>query len=303
MAKALSKAVTRALEHGSLFTNHRVEVGDFVEAYATEFPMSQNDDLSVDEVRMYFSDELEEFEKYPVAFWFENAPKSELDQHCIRTTHCTVTVHPIETTCSNSSCGKEGVVHHPGIADSNVELQRAYYEVLREVVDESTFPLAFTCCSCRGGALLFLIRRNGYAFQVVGRSKIPTKKVPPQIPKRLHKWFGNAHVALLTGYPVASALYFRILIEKHWRVALGLSEDEKLDGETLSRDYNKLLSDEFPSSQRNLKASWDICSVVVHSGEASVDDLSDIGKKIEGHFLQLQLTPSPEKSLGIGEIR
>jgi len=153
-----------------------------------------------------------------------------------------------------------------------------------------TFP--YQCQSCKKEPLVFMVRRVGSKFTLVGRSHLFKSDIPKSVPDEERDFLNRAILANGTGNTLAGLFLLRVFIEQYMRRVTGTKV--KIRGDDLADRYALLLNEEFPKSMPAFKALYEDLSICMHGANASVEKFESILKVIYKHFAQLELLPLKE---------
>ena len=150
---------------------------------------------------------------------------------------------------------------------------------------DQTFSLSYQCQKCKKGLLVFLVRRKGLTWQLVGRNQIPAPSIPASFPKAQKTFFRDAEMAFRTGSYLASICLLRVSLEQYMRTACS--------GDQLWDSYKKKLPNDFPFGRVcNLGEIYGRLSEVMHCPDSLTDTtFSECKEKLNIFFKYVSLFP------------
>jgi hypothetical protein len=145
------------------------------------------------------------------------------------------------------------------------------------------FYIVYQCQVCEGVPNVFLIKRDGLALSIEGRSPIEHIELLSFIPKKEKKWLSDAVVAYQSGKVLAAIFYLRTFIEQFARRITG-KEKERKTGDEIMDAYAQTISPGIRGSFPSLKEWYDKLSEAAHSANEDSKLFEEAKADIERHF-------------------
>ena len=186
-------------------------------------------------------------------------------------------------------CKGNPLPHNPGYINQN----RIFYSVdyIGNVqANSQIFFFPYQCQRCKGEPIIFVVRRQGFKLQLVGRSHMEYIDVPSFLPKQESKFYVDAVIAYNSGKILAAIMYLRTFIEQYMRRVLKKKE-ARITGEDLADSYSKLLDVEFPKRFKTLKKIYEELSIPLHAAIEDSQQFETSLGDIEKHFDALRIFP------------
>lgn len=189
-----------------------------------------------------------------------------------------------KTVCTScSTCKGETTPHNPiHVSQANK------FDV---AAPDQTYVLSYQCQKCKRGTLVFLVRKQGFKLQLVGRSQIPSLTIPKSFPKQQIDWFSDAQMAYQTGSHLAAICLLRVALEQYLRVA---TESEGVcTGDQLWARFKEKLPSDFPYSRvTGLGEIYSRLSEIIHDPlRLCNDSYQSCVKELDSFFRHLDLFP------------
>lgn len=189
-----------------------------------------------------------------------------------------------------ASC--DGVLppHNPGFRGN---AQQPFDVVLHEHgAPVQLIVVPYQCQNCKGEPLVFLIRRDGFKLQIVGRSQFEHVDVPKSVPKEERRFYRDAIISFNSGRGLAALFFFRTFIEQYMRRITGIS-DFLVRGDELAEKYHRMLDTTFPEKFRTFRTLYGELSDRLHRAKEDSDLHATAKKQIDEHFEMLKMIPIP----------
>lgn len=185
----------------------------------------------------------------------------------------------VNTSCEN--CKGETTSHNP---------IQVFPADERDVADK-TYVLSYQCQKCKQGMLVYLVRRQEFKFQLVGRNQIPSVPVPKSFPKEQHDYFNDAEMAYQTGSHLAAICLLRIALEQHLRTVT--NSPGVCTGDNLWKAYKQNLPKDFPYDRAgNLGSIYQKLSDIIHNpAQLNNSSYPSFREELDGFFKYLGLFP------------
>jgi hypothetical protein len=158
------------------------------------------------------------------------------------------------------------------------------------------FSLVYQCQRCLGVPESFLVRREGWSFNLQGRSPIEHVEVPGYIPKPESKYYRDAIIASNTGKTLAALFYLRIFVEQFARRITG--KKGKVTGDVILDAYYQTLPKAHADHMPSLREWYDKLSEGIHSATEDVPLFETAKAQIEEHFDIRRVFKIPEVETG-----
>lgn len=217
----------------------------------------------------------------------QNPVRITIDCSNVRDIHRETFIYAPKTVCSSCEICKGEITPHNPI------------EVLSEhglniSNNDQTYLLSYQCQKCKQGTLVFLVRRRGFKFQLVGRNQIPSASVPKTFPQSQMKLFCEAEMAYQTGSHLAAICLLRVALEQYLR---GATESEGVcTGDQLWARFKEKLPSDFPYSRvTGLGEIYGRLSEIIHDpSRMNKDSYKSFEKDLDSFFRHLELFPPME---------
>lgn len=156
---------------------------------------------------------------------------------------------------------------------------------------DQTFSLSYQCQKCKQGLLVFLVRRKGLKWQLVGRNQVPAPSIPASFPKAQEAFFRDAEMASRTGSHLAAVCLLRVALEQYLRAETGQSA--VCSGDRIWDLYKQRLPNDFPLGRVcSLGEIYGRLSEVIHDPTSLQDDMfADCKAKLDHFFQFVALLP------------
>ena len=156
---------------------------------------------------------------------------------------------------------------------------------------DQTIVFIYKCQKCKKAPLVFLVRRQGFKLQLVGRNHVSRPTLPASFPKEQESLFLEAETAFRTGSHLASVCLLRVALEQYMRRVIGLSS--ACSGDQLWEFYKQRLPTDFPFGRVcNLGEIYGQLSEVMHRPDSLKDTtFSECREKLNIFFEYVSLFP------------
>ncbi len=189
-----------------------------------------------------------------------------------------------------ASC--DGVLppHNPGFRGN---AQQPFDVVLHEHgTPVQLIVVPYQCQNCKGEPLVFLLRRDGFKLQIIGRSQFEQVDVPKSVPKEERRFYRDAIISFNSGRGLAALFFFRTFIEQYMRRITGIS-DFLIRGDELAEKYHRMLDPTFPERFRTFRMLYGDLSDRLHRAVEDGELYATAKKQIDEHFEMLRMIPIP----------
>lgn len=189
-----------------------------------------------------------------------------------------------QTVCTDcETCHGEITPHNP--------IRVIVTGIPRDPENDQTFALSYQCQKCKRGLLVFLVRRKGLKWQLVGRNQVSAPSIPASFPKAQEKLFRDAEMAFRTGSHLASVCLLRVALEQYLRMET--DQFSVCSGDQLWESYKQRLPTDFPLSRVcNLGEIYGHLSEVMHRPDSLKDTtFSECKEKLDIFFKYVSLFP------------
>lgn len=214
---------------------------------------------------------IEEFERTSISCSIKN-------ESVIAGSRCLPTqIFVPKTICTDcETCKGEITPHNPILVLST--------NLPQKETNDQTFSLSYQCQKCKKGLLVFLVRRKGLKWQLVGRNQVSSPLIPASFPKAHETFFKEAEMAFRTGSHLASICLLRVAIEQYMRAET--RQSATCSGDQLWEQYKKRLPNDFPLDRVcSLGEIYGRLSEVMHCPSLMQDDtFADCKEKLDDFF-------------------
>jgi hypothetical protein len=152
------------------------------------------------------------------------------------------------------------------------------------------FVLSYVCQSCKGVPEVFLVRREGPTFILVGRAPMEAIEVPPFIPADVRKFYANALVAFHCGQFLAANTLLQTVIEQWTRkfAGAGIGTPREILEQYVG-ELPRTFGEQFPT----LKETYDSLQADVVGARGSSDVFEVAVEELQIHFDARRLMKLP----------
>lgn len=152
--------------------------------------------------------------------------------------------------------------------------------------------LTYQCQGCQRAPEALLVRREGWEFQLHGRSPIEEVEIPKYLPKSEYRFYRDAIIAFNSGKILAAVFYLRTFIEQFARRLTG--HTGKITGDEVMTAYSDTLPPALRDMMPSLREWYEKLSVPIHAAKEDAEVFEAAREAIERHFDMRRVHAIPE---------
>ncbi len=146
------------------------------------------------------------------------------------------------------------------------------------------YNIFYRCSDCGEHAIGFLVLRDGFKFQLVGRSSPYRPALEPEWPKDIAPIAKDAGLAVSEGDIAAGYYHLRTALEHYLKGVVSIPLVEKIEGTALCDAYNATLDVRLKSGFASVAEIYSALSLGMHTRDVSPEAFYQIRKKLLDHF-------------------
>jgi hypothetical protein len=222
-------------------------------------------------------------------FW-DQPPPTYQDRYLPETAKFSLDVELPVICIPCHSCSRFEPAHTPFANLPGASIPPVRYEFSKSGEKVEVWTLAYQCQACRTEPLILTVRRDGFKFQLVGKSHVDSVEAPPAIPKSLRRLWSDAIIARKVGKLVGAAAYLRLFIESHVRAATSNQVPPRPTCDALMAAYSPLLNDSHPQEE-GLRSAYGLLSEIIHGSDRKPATMDKALALVKRHFEVLSVHP------------